>query len=240
METTLTLTTPDNHTIYGTLNSQNDTCSNLIIFVHGLTGNQNEHQYFNAVPFFTEKGFDTFRFDFYSEKENARQLSECSITVHLQDLSVIIHHFEKTYSEIFLVGHSLGGPVIIQTDLSSITKIVLWDPTEGMNSLEEKGCVYNEKLDSYMLEWGMDIIINQEMIDDWKKASNIKALIDTISKPCKFVFAGNEKKHSTWEPHIPSLTMPNESVIIDKASHGFTEEGVEQQLFDETLDWLTD
>ena len=63
------LKTDDDHTIYGTLDSSKS--KSLLIFVHGITGGQNEHHYFNAVPFFTTKDFDTFRFDFYSREANA-------------------------------------------------------------------------------------------------------------------------------------------------------------------------
>lgn len=59
MEKRIKLQTADNHIIYGTLNSVKSENSRLVIFVHGLTGNQNEHHYFNAVPFFTKNGFDT-------------------------------------------------------------------------------------------------------------------------------------------------------------------------------------
>jgi pimeloyl-ACP methyl ester carboxylesterase len=72
MQKELQFITVDNYTIYGTLDSASS--DTLIIFIHGLTGNQYEHHYFNAVPFFNNHDYDTFRFDLYSKRKNARQL----------------------------------------------------------------------------------------------------------------------------------------------------------------------
>ncbi len=37
----------------------------LVVFVHGLTGNMNEHLFFNGARWFEKKGFATFRFNLY-------------------------------------------------------------------------------------------------------------------------------------------------------------------------------
>ena len=89
MKDKIELKTDDNHIIYGTLDSNNN--STLLIFVHGFTGNKDEHHYFNAVPFFIERGFDIFRFDFYSREINARPLIDSSITTQSNDLKLIIN-----------------------------------------------------------------------------------------------------------------------------------------------------
>lgn len=238
MEKKLKIKTPDNHLIYGTLNSNKLKNSKLIIFVHGLSGNQNEHQFFNAVPFFTNKGFDVFRFDFYSDEDRARQLSECSIKIHAKDLSLVIDYFKKIYKKLFLVGHSLGASVILRTDLTPVSRLVLWDPTKGMRSLKEKDCVYDKKSDKYILRWGVEIIIGEDMINDWKEASNLKMQIKKISKPCKFIFAGNNNIYKAWRPFLKSMDISFEYAVIKGASHVFVEEGAEQKLFKETLKWL--
>jgi pimeloyl-ACP methyl ester carboxylesterase len=252
MQERITLPTSDGHTIYGTWDSASeserksdsyslrDTRRSLIIFVHGLTGNMYEHHYFNAVPFFTSRGFDTFRFNHYSAHDEARQLSECSISIHTEDLTTVINFFmdQYQYEHMFLVGHSLGAPVILNTDLHSIKKIVLWDPTRGMKNLEEKGCYYHKGLGNYVLEWGLDILLSQEMINDWKKAADIPSQIKKIIKPCKLIFAQKCDIHEHWQPFLKDIKVPYESVVIPGATHGFNQEGVEERLFQETLAWL--
>ena len=52
MEQFLKLDTSDGHVIHGTLNSLESKKDKLIIFVHGLSGSQSEHHYFNAPAYF--------------------------------------------------------------------------------------------------------------------------------------------------------------------------------------------
>lgn len=236
MQNKIQLKTKDNHIIYGTLDSDRDN-QTLLIFVHGMTGDQDEHHYFNAVPFFTKKGFDTFRFDFYSGRSNARSLSESSITTHSKDLKLIIDSFKNKYKNIILIGHSFGALVILNTNLSDILKIVLWDPTTGFKDIKDKKGIYSSELDKYILQWGMDIIVGKQMIEEWKSI-NLNQLIKKLTIPCKFIFAGNYNKHELWKPFLNKIKVKNESVIIEGATHGFIEEGTEQKLFEETFNWI--
>jgi predicted esterase len=235
MRKQIQIKTPDNYIIYGTLDSDNN--QTLLIFVHGITGNQDEHHYFNAVPFFTKNGFDTFRFDLYSDKDGARSLSESTIMGHSKDLELIINNFKDKYKKIILIGHSLGAPVILKTNLSSISKIVLWDPTTGFKKIEDQEGEYCQEIDKYILHWGMDIIIGKQMVEEWKSL-NIDKLIENLTIPCKFIFAGNHNKHELWKPFLNKIKVKNKSVIVEGATHCFVEEGTEQKLFEETLKWI--
>ncbi len=235
MRKEIKLKTPDNHFIYGTIDSNKNQV--LLLFVHGITGNQNEHQYFNAVSFFTKKGFDIFRFDFYSDKKMARSLTESSITSHSKDLELIIYELKKKYKKIILIGHSLGAPVILKTNLSSILKIVLWDPTTGFKDIKDQEGEYCPILDKYILHWGIDIIVGKQMVEEWRSL-DINNLIEKLSIPCKFIFAGNYNNNEIWQPFLNNIKVINESIIIDGASHCFIEEGVEEKLFEETLKWI--
>lgn len=237
MEQKIEIKTPDNHIIYGTLNQLPNNNDTLIIFVHGLSGNQHEHHYFNAVPFFNEKGFSVFRFDFYARELKARQLSKSTITTHAEDLESVIKHFKDNYKNIVLVGHSLGTLAILKANLSDISKIVLWDPTVNFNDIKGRNNSFNTDLNQYIFHWGMDILINNQMIEEWKKI-DLTELIDKINVPCKFVFAGDRKKYVLWEPFLKKINIKNEIAIIEWATHCFYEEWTEQKLFKETLDWL--
>jgi len=236
MENKIVISTKDKHKIYGTLNSSKRNTT-LLIFVHGLSGNQYEHQYFNAVPFFTKKGFDTYRFDFYQRAPKARQLSKSSVATHVKDLEAIIKHFKNKYNKIILIGHSLGGYVILKTNLSDIFRIVLWDPAAGYNKQQDKYITFSPSLKKYILSWGIDIIIGKQMIKEWKEANNPKSLIEKIQIPCKFIFAEfGTYKH--WKPFSNMIKVKNEFVIIKGADHCFCKEGTEQKLFMETLKWI--
>ncbi len=236
MQKEIQINTKDDHIIYGTLDSKQNS-DTLLIFVHGLSGHKDEHHYFNAVPYFTEKNFDTFRFNFYTREPHSRLLSESSLTTHSDDLKLVINNFKEKYKNIILIGHSFGALIIINTDLSDISKIVLWDPTGELNKIKEKNASFNSDLNKYILHWGMDILINKELADDWQSVDLSKSM-KNLKTPCKFIFAGNSSKHKAWEPFLKKIKVKNESVIINGATHGFIEEGVEQKLFEETFDWV--
>lgn len=237
MEKIIKIKTKDKHTVFGTLNYLKKDKKTLLIFVHGISGNQNEHQYFNAVPFFTTKGFTTFRFNFYSRNSQSRQLQDSSISTHVSDLQTVVNYFRKKYSKIILIGHSLGVPVILLSDLSAVTRIVLWDPTTGFKDIKEKNGYYSKELNAYILNWGKAIIVSKEMIDEWKNLQT-KDLVKKIMVPCKFIFAGKEDKYKSWKPFLEKIKVSNDYAIIKEASHVFIEEGVEQKLFSETLSWI--
>jgi len=237
MEQKIQINTEDNHIIYGTLNALPGNDGTLIIFVHGLSGNQHEHHYFNAVPFFNKKGFGVFRFDFYCRKPKARSLSESTITMHAEDLELIIKHFRGKFRKIILIGHSLGALAILNADLSGISKIVLWDPTTGFKDIKEKNASFNAGLDKYILHWGKDILLGKQMIEEWKD-SDLNDLVDRLTVPCKFIFAGGSGKYGQWEPFLEKLRVENKIAIVQGATHRFCEEGTEQELFEETYKWI--
>ncbi len=79
----------------------------LILFVHGLTSNQDEPIFREAERFFNEKQYSTFRFSFYGNLEGERKLTDITLQDHISDVNNIIHFLSlQGFSKIFLVGHS--------------------------------------------------------------------------------------------------------------------------------------
>lgn len=235
MEKEIQIPTRDDHIIYGVLNSLQES-SKLIIFVHGLTGHKNEHIFYNASRFFTSKGFDTFRFDLYSGEEKARRLRDTTIRIHSQDLDEVIAQFKGKYSEIFLIGHSLGGPTILGADLSAVKSVVLWDPSLKLENLKDENCVYNEELGLYVLEWGVEYLISSEMVKEWSELD--LEMVSKIVRPTKIICAGNGILHEHWLEYIDRIGVEHDFVIVEGASHCFDEEGCEERLFEESLEWV--
>ena len=235
MRKDIKLETDNNFLIYWTLDTINS--NRLIIFVHWFTGNKNEHHYFNAVPFFNKKWFDTFRFDFYSGNPNAKSLSNCSLSEHSKDLELVIENFKNDYQEIILVGHSLWPLSILKANLSNISKLIFWDPTTKLSDLWEKDGVYNEKIDKYIFSWNIDFLVDKQMIEEWKSI-NIPKLMNKLTIPCSIIFAGAYNKHKLRKPILKETNTEIKSVIIPWASHGFVEEWTELKLFEETLKLL--
>lgn len=235
MENGVQIKTNDNHLIYGVLNSKGKN-EKLIIFVHGLTGHKNEHQFYNAANFFPDKGFDTFRFDLYSGEKDGRNLTECTIETHSSDLNTVINYFKNNYNKICLVGHSLGGPTTLLAKTATVDSVVLWDPS--FNIFEDLSCdmKFDERINKYILRWGTECILSPEMIESWKRLGD--ELIKHIIKPTKIICAGQAHLYKTWKQKIIEIKVERDFVIIEDAGHCFDEENTEKILFNETLKWF--
>lgn len=209
----------------------------LIIFVHGLNGNMNEHVFYNGARFFTKNNFSTFRFDFYSGELECRNLEQSSIDTHSSDLDRIIEYFSSRFKNIYLVGHSLGGPTIIFSKKNQfINSIVLWDPTINGYPRLTKYTNFNNELDLYILKWGSTYTLSKEMVASWKKVN--PSMLRLISKPIKIICAGNGNLYGDWLKNIDSINVKHSLISIPGAGHCFDENDTEKKLFKETLIWL--
>jgi len=240
MERKIKIKTSDKrHIIYGTLNNKKKS-DKLIIFVHGFTGNQNEHQFYNAARFFPSKGFDTFRFDLYSYEKGARALGKCSMADHASDLNSVLEYFKNKYRKINIVGHSLGCPVILLSDISQSNSLVLWDSSilPWEKTLFKKEAKFNKALNSYVFNWGIDVVISKEMCRELFNFSDMRKMIKNIKTPIKFIVAEKGMLAKKNKSLFISANEPKDFAIIKSASHTFEEEGAEEDLFNETLKWL--
>jgi esterase/lipase len=235
MEKNIQIKTNDNHLIYGILNS-GKIYKKLIIFVHGLTGHKNEHQFYNAAKFFPKNGFATFRFDLYSGEKRGRALSECTIETHSLDLNTVINHFKDDYNQIYLVGHSLGGPAILLAKTDLVDSIVLWDPSFNILEGLSNKLKFDSRINKYILKWGTEYLLSKEMVESWKKLGD--ELLNYFQKPTKIICAGQGILHKSWKKKLQSITADHEFCIIQNAGHCFDEKETESDLFAETLKWF--
>ena len=241
MEKALNFKTKDRHTIYGTLNTPIKEADAVVVFVHGLTGHQNEHFYYNAARFFPKKGFATYRFDLYSGEKGGRALSDCTVKTHASDLSIVLNQLKRKYKSIHIVGHSLGGPTIVLADISAVASVVLWDPSDmlGLADItegQERTLKKNKISGRYIVDWGVEYILGNEMAQEFKTLRPA-TLAGMINKPIKIIAAekGNARASKTY---LKYANEPKELVILKKAGHTFNEGDAEDQLLKETLSWV--
>ena len=235
-EQTIVLDTPDNHKIYGTLNKGDEPTEDLMILVPGLTAIQNEHKFFNAARFFPEKGYDVFRFDLYSAWPQGRAILDCTVQTHINDLDLVFKHFEKQYRNIHLIGHSLGTTVILKYDHSRAKSLILWDPSLEIREGAEEWATWNQSLNAYVLEWGVQKLISKQMFEDMSLAN--KEIVRDFKRPAKIICAGNGILTARWEKIKHEIPIPYDFTVVEGADHNFNQRDTEIQLFDKTLEWL--
>lgn len=234
METSIKINTADKHIIYGTHRSAKKRSKTLLIFVHGLTGHQNQHLFFNGARYFEKYQIDTFRFDFYSGEKGGRTLSKCGISTHVSDLNTVVKQFRKKYKTIFLAGHSLGGVTILASDTDAVDGIILWDSSQR-NKLSAKTLkTYDKKRDAYLSTWGYEYLIGKQMKTEWETFPLARVIMQEIQKPIKVIVAGNGWLMNAGKEYFAHANEPKEFVLIKGASHCFDEDGTEEKLLEET------
>lgn len=233
MEEQLKIPINKNLNIYGVLRGSLD--KQLVIFIHGFTGNQNQHIFFNGARFFGENGFSTFRFNLYSWEKDARKLEQCTLSLHAKDLDLVVDYFRKKgVKKVFVVGHSFGGLTILLSKKQAFDAAVFWDASIYPTDVTKAR--YIKELDLYYTntQEGFGFTIGKEMVEENKKLRPFKLMKD-FTKPVKIIVAGNGELIEGGKKYFEVAKVKKEFVIIENATHCFDQEGTEEELFEETL-----
>lgn len=227
--------------IYGILNiPERPINQTIIIFVHGLAASMNSHFFFNGSRYLNSKNYTTFRFDFYSSKSDARKLGNCSVQDHIDDLNKVIEYFSEIYSKIFLIGHSLGGPICINSRHDKVTSMCLWDPAlmpEG-KSRDPQRFYYEKRLDKYLFRTDMDIVLSKDLVEQTNLVNT--SILSKINVPTKIISAGKFPAKEVWNLVFDSIKEETkEFYIIENSNHTFDFLGNEEELFEQTYGWLS-
>jgi len=236
MEKELKIKTPDKKIIYGSLVCSGKKSDKLVIFVHGFTGHKDEHIFFNAAKFFMEKGFDTFRFNLYAGGKGSRNFGNTKISLHGRDINTIVKYFRKKYKKIYVIGHSYGGTSLLFTDTNLIDGYVFWDASYVSAKDTKGGLKYNKKINAYITDWGLDIIVGKDYINELKNFPDCGELIKNIKKPVLFITA-NKGGSKNGIAYFKKANMPKKLVKIN-TDHNFNTLKAEKILLEETYKWI--
>lgn len=229
MEKPVKITSSDGKSIYGVLNGRSK--KRLIIFVHGLGGHPNEHIFHNAAKYFPKQGFSTFRFGLYGSEPGARQFVKATTRDHAADVKAVIKHFRKLYKQIFLVGHSMGGPSILLTRTNDAKAVVLWDPTQR-TAERDPDIRLDKKQQSHVIHWHVPILMGMRMFKDWQTVPDSVVMLQRFSSPTLVILAEASGCLDDWKGKYKPIH------VIKNATHCFDEEGAEEKLFSKTLSFF--
>jgi len=204
--------------------------------VRGLADHKNVSQFYSAARSFEKAGFDSFRFDLYSWESDARNLIDCDINTHSFDVNKVVEYFKKDYNKIFLLGHSLGASSVIYSN-QDVDAIVFWDSSFKMTDTAKEFFSFNKELDCYIATWGTSNLISKKMLHQWQNF-NEDEYVSMISKPAKFIFAGDGVLKDLWKPYLEKIPVAHEEVVIEGATHCFEEDGKFEILFAQTISWF--
>jgi dienelactone hydrolase len=234
-ESFLSISANDECLIYGVLN-QVQPSNRLIIFVHGLTGEKENHLYYNAARFFPRNGCHSYRYDLFSNEVNGRKLVDCTLTTFSDDLNRVLSYFSNSYKQIHVVGHSIGGCVALNAKQSLICSFVLWDTGLQNGSSDSGAFVFDEHTKLFIADLKIRYFLSPKLIEE--RAQQGGDVVKKIRRPVKLIFAGNTNIKDSWNDNICHIKPYHEVLTIEGAGHGFNEFGKNDELFDETLNWL--
>jgi len=210
----------------------------LIVLVHGLCGNMNEALHYNAARYFEKQGFSSFRFNLYGWNKNNRKLHECTLKTHGMDINTVINYLQKKGTKkIFIVGHSYGFPSILVSKNRNFKAIVSWDgsdlPRNRFSKLKKVISLHGRILDE-----GYYTIMGEAMVQEEQKVNSVK-MLKSQKKPVKFItILGNTGNASGAKQMFKASPKPKAIRIIPGATHNFTEDGKQAELYKETISWF--
>jgi len=232
MEEIITIRTSGGRSIEGTLSFVKKE-SDLTIFVHGLFGHPNEHIFYNTSRIFRHRGLSTFRYALHDQTS----CEQFTISQWARDLEEVVRYFLSEFSTINLVGHSLGAIVILMCDLRQVGRVVFWDPSRNAADVVSLA-QYNPVLDSFVFENAYRILVPKEMVVDAKCLPKVEMLVKEVRNPIKIITAGKGGFSFAKSLYFDNANVPKCFMNLPNSSHWFDENGIEETLISETLDWL--
>lgn len=210
----------------------------VVVLVHGLTSNMNEHIHYNGARFFEEGGFAVLRFNLYDAGPDCRKLSESTLDTHARDIEAAVR-FARSQApgqKIAVVAHSLGGLALLLTK-EPIDVSVLWDPTHppGVKPLEAVEDV--AELGLYRWPLGVDYLLNKEMIDAIQALDGDQLIADW-HYPVKIVSASSGTRTELGERYFRAANKPKSFATVVDSDHTFSNDGNDIDLFGATYLWL--
>ncbi|MBA3283687.1 MAG: alpha/beta fold hydrolase [Nitrosopumilus sp.] len=236
MEKDVKIKTPDGKIIEGIL--RGNIKKPLILIVHGLCGNINEAMHYNAARYFEKQGFSSFRFNLYSWGKDNRKLHECTLKTHGADIDLVLKFLKSTGAQkIFAIGHSYGFPALLHSKANTIETLVSWDGSVLPRDTFLKKPSIIKPVKGRLIDEGYLTIMGEGMAKEQRNVNSIE-LAQDFNKPIKLITIPKDGNLIGAKNIFRVLSEPKELTIIKGASHNFTEEGKQEELYYETIQWF--
>lgn len=237
-EKEIKIKTKDGKTIYGIL--RGSLKRPIVVIVHGLSGNMNEAMHYNAARYFDVHGFSSFRFNLYAWEKDARKLHECTLKTHGQDIDAVVNYLKRLGAKkLFAAGHSYGWLSIVHANPKNFIALSSWDGSR-LPANHFKNLPKLNKPKGRILDEGYLIIMGEKMAA-YASESDTTKLIKNFIQPIQFVTTPEPPATGNLaEAKRLYKIMPNkkELLIVKGATHNFTEDGTQEQLYKATANWF--
>ena len=228
----------------GIFHSPTEHTRSIIIMVHGFSSDKDSlGRFVRAAEEFCKAGIAVFRFDFSGFGESDQ--TEISIQQQVDDLRSAIYFVKQSgYTEIGLLGLSLGGLCAILAYEEDIKTLILWAPVTNkkkLNIMVERWIEHEIQTKGYLLvkdnETGREYKVSKNILIE-NRTINQQQILSKIICPVLII-------HGTRDSIIPleySLSamqyLPKDSKleIIDGEDHRLMKKF--NLVIDASLHWL--
>ncbi len=238
--------------LVGIFHIPNMKTDSAVIIAHGFTGYKREVQHVNCARELCKNGFGVLRFDFRGSGGSDGLFRNMTISGEVSDLEKSIEFVRnKGYKKIGLIGHSLGGAVVILANKKNVSTIVLWAPSVIPKKiltqlLGENNIEIIEKQGYAPVSWegkSIEFIVGKPFWTEVKnKYSDILDKLLAIDIPTTVIYGSEDWR---WFKLLKSKSLfrklqqpENNLKIIHGADHVFSMYNHENQLIDYTVNWF--
>ena len=216
----------------------------LVILVHGRPGSGNDLLEYLGARYLYEQGFSSLRIFLYDEDPRSRNMFDCTLQTHANDLDTVIQYAKQQKTpKIFATGHSYGGPTILLAK-EKFDSVVLWDPSHGSlwqeKAKELKQTLPEKELGDYIIGLiGPGWVFGKKMVDDETHWGDTTYWAARKTYPVKIINASEGVLAGYGKRYIEVASEPKEYLTIPGAGHMFDEsDEITLRLFKETAEWF--
>ncbi len=220
--------------------------SPLAILAPGLGGWKNDLLLFNASRYFEKLGISTLRVSFYGDDINQRNIGDFSVKTNAQDIDTIVDYTKKMGSDwVAVIGHSYSGMAIIYSPKQEFESAILWDPshTDGYKSNQtieniKNDFIFIKNLGIFVSAKGPGYVLSEKVFTEYEPGSTTMAKNFNINTLVINAANSGEEMLRYGQDYAKNINAASEHIVIQGASHPFTEDGAMEELFSKTASWI--
>lgn len=225
--------------------------SPVVIMCHGFTGNKvgANHLFINLAKKIELANYHVVRFDFTGSGESEGEFeADTRILRWKQDLKAVIDYVKHSFSAspIYLLGHSLGGYVVLLTEdtddiiSGKIAIAPVVEPVENFRKTILGPELYDLSLNGNPISnfYGKGLTLNSQFVSELERLPNFVKEGYESRRPILFVHGSNDVAVPIegTDQLFESYQAEKEMVIIEGSDHVFT--GKLNELQEAITKWL--